>query len=123
MNIDKLNEEIENVLSEAKLEPNFGNNAINFDSIGCGIDIQTGTSEDEFFTLHLEGFSANSGKNIVFKSKNPVGYGLEKEERLQNQEEFKKAKEQVKEALLQAANDFDKQVVEIMQSYGFTQEK
>ena len=123
MNIEKLNEEIENVLSEAKLEPNFGNNAINFDSIGCGIDIQTDTSEDEFFTLRLEGFSANSGKNIVFKSKNSVGYGLEKEERLQNQEEFKKVKEQVKEALLQAVNDFDKQVVEIMQSYGFTQEK
>ena len=123
MNIQKLNEQLKSILGEAKLEPKFGANTINFDSIGCGIDLQTGTSTDEFYTIYLEGFSSNSGKNLSFKSKNTIGYGLDKEQRLQNQEEFKKVKEQVKEALLQAANDFDKQIIEIMKSYGFTQEK
>ena len=119
MSLKKLNEEIESLL-EAKEVSNYGNNAIDFDNIGCGIQVETGTSEDGFLTIHLEGYSANNGKNIEFKSKFPVGYGLSKEERIKVNSDFRRVKQQLKETLLQAANDFDKQIAEIMRLYGFT---
>lgn len=117
MDIRKLTEEIEELL-EAKPVSNFGSNAIDFDNIGCGIQVETATSEDGNLVIRLEGYSANNGKSIDFKSKYSV-YGSNDEKRATNQE-FRKVKEQVKEVLLQAANDFDRQVVEIMKSFGFT---
>ena len=58
-----------------------------------------------------------------FKSELSVGYGLPIEERKQANEEFKAKKEEVKKALLQVANEFDAKIVEVMKSFGFTQEK
>ena len=120
MNIKKLNEEIESIL-EAKEVSNYGTNSIDFDNIGCGIQIETGTSQDEFFTINLEGYSANSGKNIEFKSNSlKVGYGLPIEERKQMNDKFVQEKQQIKAAILQAAKNFDEEIVRIMESFGYS---
>lgn len=123
MNIQKLNEQLKSILGEAKEQPNFGGTCIDFDHVGCGIQIQTGTSDDGFITIILDGYSANNGKNTEFKSDIKVAYDLSAEERKANNEKAVEQKQLVKEALLQAANEFDKQIIEIMKSYGFTQEK
>lgn len=127
MNLKQITEQlrcrINEQLTEAKEVPNMGQNVIDFDSIGCGIQVETGTTEDGFFSLDLEGYSANSGKTNKFKSELSVGYGLPIEERKQANEEFKAKKEEVKKALLQVANEFDAKIVEVMKSFGFTQEK
>ena len=120
MNIKKLNEELKKLV-EAKEVPNYGANAIDFDNIGCGIQIETGTSDDEFFTISLEGYSANNGKNIDFKSNSlKVGYGLSAEERKQFNDRFVEQKQQIKNALLEAAKRFDDEIVGIMESFGFS---
>jgi hypothetical protein len=119
MKIKELNEQLEKY-TEASLEKNW-RNVIDFDNIGCGFEVETGTSTDEFFTLNLEGYSANSSKNLCFKSDSfKVGYGLDQEARKEMNDKFVAQKELVKEALLQAANEFDKKIEEIMANYGFT---
>ena len=118
MNIKETLEKL-NKFTEATVDNRFFN-VIDFDSIGCGIQVETGTTEDGFFSLYLEGYSANSGKANEFKSELPVGYGLSTEERKQTNEEFKAKKEEVKKALLQTANEFDAKIVEVMKSFGFT---
>lgn len=119
MNTKKLNEQIELIL-EAKEVRDYGNNAIDFDNIGCGIQVETGTSQDEFFTINLEGYSANNGKNIEFKSNSlKVGYGLPIEERKQINDKFVQEKQQIKAAILQAAKNFDEEIVRIMESFGY----
>ena len=72
MNLKQITEQlrcrINEQLTEAKEVPNLGQNVIDFDSIGCGIQVETGTTEDGFFSLDLGGYSANSGKTNKFKS-------------------------------------------------------
>ena len=119
MDIKKLNEQLDSIL-EAKEQPNFGGTCIDFDHVGCGIQIQTGTSDDGFITIILDGYSANNGKNTKFKSDIKVSYNLSSEERKENNDKAVEQKQLVKEALLKAAQDFDNKVAEIMKSFGFT---
>ena len=108
--------------TEAKLEPKYGANTIDFDSIGCGINVETGTSEDGFLTLYLQGYSSNTSKNLDFKSTIEVGYGKPKEERQQANAEFRVKKEEAVKALVQLADEFDKKIEETLKSLGFEKE-
>ena len=62
MNIKETLEKL-NKFTEAKNDPNW-RGVVDFDNIGCGFEVATGTSADDFFTLNLEGYSANSSKNL-----------------------------------------------------------
>ena len=118
MNIKETLEKL-NKYTEATTEKNW-ESAINFETIGCGIEVCHGTSEDGFHTLYCSGFSSNSAKNLDFKSDIEVGYGKPLEDRQQANERLKEVKKQIQAELLQLANEFDNKVVELFAKYNFT---
>lgn len=119
MNIKETLEKL-NKYTEAKEERI---NSINFENIGCGFDIEVCTSTNNTMGIFLSGYSNNSGKGLDFCNQElKLDYKGTPEERKAVNDKYKELKVNVKAELLQAANEFDNKVAEIMNKYGFVKE-
>ena len=117
MDIKKLNEKLDYILSEAKID----RNDIDFESVGFGFKVEFGSTRKDEATFNLVGFSNNTEKDVEYVSDSlKIDYNLSAKERKEVSDKLVKTKEAILKDLLEISKDFDKKVVKIMKKHGFT---
>lgn len=107
-------------IPEEKSEATSYGRTVQFQNIGFGFNVETGSSEDSKNTLSLMGFSSNTESDVEYISNElALDYSLPAEKSKELNDKVVAIKQEVLQELLAISNEFDSKVAEIMEKHGF----
>lgn len=107
-------------IPEEKSEAISYGRTVQFQNIGFGFNVETGSSEDSKITLSLMGFSSNTESDVEYISNElALDYSLPAEKSKELNDKVVAVKQEILQELLTISNEFDSKVAEIMEKHGF----